>query len=173
MENLYKILQVNKYATQEEIKKSYRALVYKHHPDKNFGNENKSEEMCKSLNFAYNILKDKVKRKSYDDYGTTDGSIRLESVLEKFVEDIADLNINREQNIKETVDKGYGKNFRECSVCNGTGIVESGKGFFVITEPCKRCNGEGFIEINNNNNDDNNNNILNMFFPNNNYRMGG
>lgn len=59
--NYYELLGVNKNASQEEIKKKYRELVKKHHPD--VGGDT---ELFKKINEAYEILKDPVKRQQYD-----------------------------------------------------------------------------------------------------------
>lgn len=64
----YKILGVDKKATQEEIKKTYRKLAVKFHPDKNPGDK-KSEEKFKEINEANDVLSDPEKRKKYDDLG--------------------------------------------------------------------------------------------------------
>jgi len=64
----YKILGVDKKASQAEIKKAYRKLAVKHHPDKNQGNK-ASEEKFKELNEAYEVLGDPEKRKKYDSLG--------------------------------------------------------------------------------------------------------
>ncbi len=64
----YKILGVDKKASQEEIKKVYRKLAVKYHPDKNPGDK-KSEEKFKEINEAYDVLSDKDKRKKYDTLG--------------------------------------------------------------------------------------------------------
>ncbi|MBE0648871.1 MAG: J domain-containing protein [Bacteroidales bacterium] len=64
----YKILGVSKTATQDEIKKSYRKLAVKYHPDKNQGNK-ESEERFKEIGEAYEVLKDPEKRKKYDKLG--------------------------------------------------------------------------------------------------------
>ena len=61
----YKILGVSKTATEEEIKKAYRKLAHKYHPDKPGGNENKFKE----LNEAYQVLSSREKRSQYDKYG--------------------------------------------------------------------------------------------------------
>jgi curved DNA-binding protein len=61
----YKILGVPKSATQDEIKKEYRKLAIKYHPDKNPGDK-KSEEKFKEINEAYDVLGDAEKRKKYD-----------------------------------------------------------------------------------------------------------
>ena len=64
----YKVLGVDKKASQEEIKKAYRKLAVKYHPDKNPGDK-KSEEKFKEINEANDILGDVEKRKKYDDLG--------------------------------------------------------------------------------------------------------
>jgi molecular chaperone DnaJ len=61
----YKALGVDKKASDEEIKKAYRKLARKHHPDANQGDE-KSEERFKEIQEAYSILSDPEKRKAYD-----------------------------------------------------------------------------------------------------------
>ena len=63
--NYYKILGVEKTATFAEIKKRYRELAKKHHPDVNNGSK-KAENNFKILSVAYDVLSDKKKRKEYD-----------------------------------------------------------------------------------------------------------
>jgi molecular chaperone DnaJ len=69
--NPYEELGVGRNASQEEIKKAYKKLAVKHHPDKNGGSK-ESEEKFKKLNEAYDILSDSTKRANYDRFGTTD-----------------------------------------------------------------------------------------------------
>jgi curved DNA-binding protein len=64
----YKILGIDKKATQDDIKKAYRALAVKHHPDKNAGNK-EAEEKFKLINEANSVLSDLEKRKKYDELG--------------------------------------------------------------------------------------------------------
>lgn len=65
MKDYYKILGVEKGASEEEVKKAYRSLAHKYHPDKAGGDEKKFKE----INEAYQILSDKQKRAQYDRFG--------------------------------------------------------------------------------------------------------
>lgn len=65
----YKILGVDKNATEKEIKKAFRKLARKYHPDVNPGNT-EAEAKFKEINEAYEVLKDKEKRAKYDQLGS-------------------------------------------------------------------------------------------------------
>jgi molecular chaperone DnaJ len=67
-EDYYSILGVSKNASAEEIKKAYRKLAIKYHPDKNPGNK-EYEEKFKEATSAYDVLKDPQKKATYDRYG--------------------------------------------------------------------------------------------------------
>lgn len=64
----YKILEIDTKATPEEVKKAYRTLAKKYHPDKNLGNK-KAEENFKLVNEANEVLGDPEKRKQYNELG--------------------------------------------------------------------------------------------------------
>ncbi|KAM7264719.1 hypothetical protein ACFE04_002402 [Oxalis oulophora] len=65
----YKILQVEKNAKEEDLKKSYRKLAMKWHPDKNPNNKKQAEAKFKEISEAYDVLSDPQKRAIYDQYG--------------------------------------------------------------------------------------------------------
>ena len=65
MKDHYNILGVAKDASQDEIKKAFRKLAQKYHPDKNQGDEN-SDKKFKEINESYQVLSDKQKRQEYD-----------------------------------------------------------------------------------------------------------
>lgn len=65
----YKSLGVQRDASPDEIKKVYRKLARKYHPDLNPGNK-KAEEKFKEINEAYEVLRDEDKRKKYDTLGS-------------------------------------------------------------------------------------------------------
>lgn len=64
----YEVLEVNQNASDTEIKKAYRRLALKHHPDKNPGDK-KAEDRFKELSEAYAVLSDPQKRATYDQFG--------------------------------------------------------------------------------------------------------
>lgn len=65
----YKILGVDKNASNDEIKKAYRRLAKKYHPDLN-PNDKEAQEKFKDINEAYEVLGDQQKRKKYDAFGS-------------------------------------------------------------------------------------------------------
>ena len=65
MKDYYKILGIQKNTSKEEVKKAYRKLAHKYHPDKPGGNEEKFKE----INEAYSVISDDKKRAEYDAYG--------------------------------------------------------------------------------------------------------
>lgn len=74
--DFYNTLDVGRDASADEIKKAYRKLAMKYHPDQNKDNP-KAEEKFKEINEAYDVLKDEQKRAAYDRYGSSafDGSM--------------------------------------------------------------------------------------------------
>src|SRR5436853_4070038 len=64
----YKVLGVNKHATEKEIKSAYRKLARKHHPDLN-PDDAEAKKKFQQINEANEVLSDPEKRKKYDQYG--------------------------------------------------------------------------------------------------------
>ncbi|XP_034431594.1 dnaJ homolog subfamily C member 5-like isoform X3 [Hippoglossus hippoglossus] len=90
-DSLYKVLGLERGATQEDIKKAYRKLALRHHPDKNPDNPGAAEKF-KEINNANSILSDENKRKIYDEYGSMglyvaeqfgDDSVKLHFLVNK------------------------------------------------------------------------------------------
>lgn len=150
----YSILGVDKNATQDEIKKAYRKLSKKYHPDRNPGNK-EAEEKFKEINESYDVLSDVEKRKQYDnpnpfanfggfDYGDFSfngfgfGNRKEQYEPVQNGDDIyvqVNIDINDIYNLG-TKDITYLRK-KKCSVCNGKAekqICEHCRGTGVITE---------------------------------------
>ncbi|MEQ2258166.1 DnaJ subfamily B member 6-A, partial [Xenotaenia resolanae] len=69
MVDYYSVLGVPRNASQDDIKKAYRKLALKWHPDKNPDNKEEAERKFKELAEAYEVLSDKSRRDAYDRYG--------------------------------------------------------------------------------------------------------
>jgi DnaJ-class molecular chaperone len=65
-EDLYKILGVSENASDEEIKKAYKKLAVRWHPDKNQDNREEAEKKFKEISHAFSVLKDKQQKQEYD-----------------------------------------------------------------------------------------------------------
>ncbi|HAV92291.1 TPA: molecular chaperone DnaJ, partial [candidate division WOR-3 bacterium] len=65
----YKTLEIEKNASPDEIKKAYRALAKKYHPDLNRENKAEAEKKFKEVSEAYEVLIDPKKKSIYDQYG--------------------------------------------------------------------------------------------------------
>lgn len=70
-ENYYDILGIKKDASEEDIKKAYKKLALRWHPDRNKGNEAQANGKFQKITQAYSVLSDKERREKYDKYGVT------------------------------------------------------------------------------------------------------
>lgn len=133
----YKILGVSEAATPDEIKKNYRNLAFRHHPDKNPG----SQELMKELNEAYAVLSNPEKKREYDQlrrgFGSfardrfrqthTDEDIFRDSDINQIFEELSRIfGFSRPEDIFSRA-PFYGRNYREFKF-KGPGV--SGGGFF-------------------------------------------
>ena len=71
--NYYETLGIPKTASSDEIKKAYKKMAMKYHPDRNKGSKD-AEEKFKSVNEAYQVLSDEKKKKNYDQFGSAEGA---------------------------------------------------------------------------------------------------
>lgn len=144
-ENLYDVLEINETATLDEIKKSYRQLAIKYHPDKNSDPE--APERFKKINHAYSVLSDENKRMKYDKFGL-DG-LDEEDPDEVFARvfkqhrKIQPIIINLEVKLSE-IYSGVTKRVnyhrkKNCPGCDGTGDA------LKHVNECQDCKGVGFI----------------------------
>ena len=162
----YEILGVSRSATKEEIKKAYRKLAMKYHPDRNPGDK-KAEEKFKLINEAYQVLSDNEKRAIYDRYGKEGLEGRgyrpktnFEDIFDMFKEIFGDFGFNEyEEELPYDIDRAievelefeeavYGVSkeieidyFALCPKCKGTGAKTK--------TTCPTCKGQGKVIISN------------------------
>ena len=166
----YQSLGVSRDASAAEIKKAYKKLAMKHHPDRNQGDK-ASEEKFKELSEAYEVLSDSNKRQTYDQFGHEgmdsrfggsaggfSGSGSFNDIFGDVFGDIfggggrsqprrgSDLEYQIELSLEEAVS---GKEVKmkiptsvNCTDCNGTG-AKNGTAF----STCPQCNGAGQIRM--------------------------
>jgi DnaJ family protein A protein 2 len=171
--DLYAILELKKDATEEEIKKSYRKLAQKWHPDKN-KNKEEATQKFQEISKAYEILSDPEKREKYDKYGLNgngnemEGFNPFENMFNPFGmrppqkennKQLLNINITlkylyegKEKIIKITSKVKCDKcntTITKCNECNGRGIKiltrQMGPMIQQQQLPCSSCNQKGKI----------------------------
>ncbi len=141
-EDFYNLLGVSREASEKDIKKAFRNLSLKYHPDRNKGNE-QSHEMFLKINKAYETLTDPDKRKIYDIYGeeglNQEQNIQARSNMQKGPNAKLELQVDLSElysgNVKEM---SISKNV-VCKKCHGTG------GKLGHTKTCPKCKGRGAV----------------------------
>jgi DnaJ-class molecular chaperone len=103
-ENYYSILEVNRNATNSEIKKSYRKLAMKYHPDKCSGEEDRFKKIAE----AYSVLSDKTKKSQYDICGFSE--INIGDPMEIFSQIFSDFNPDIFANISDNIINKFSNN---------------------------------------------------------------
>src|SRR6187549_1154613 len=168
----YEVLEVERTATDEQIKRAYRKLAVKFHPDKN-PDDPHAEEKFKELGEAYDVLMDPDKRAAYDrfghaafaqggagfgggGFGTRSDDRRRGSDLRYDMEiKLEEAAFGAEKTIEieklDACDKCHGSGAEAgsrkttCPTCAGRGQVISSRGFFHVSQTCPRCHGAGEI----------------------------
>ena len=155
--NYYEILGISRDASAEEIKKSYRSLALKFHPDKNLG-DSAAEDRFKEISEAYQVLGDPVRRQEYDSPPSSFGRDGFADIFSQFDFGGAfseifggrkkqrprynpDIDVEMEISFADSVlgsvkPVGLSRNVR-CDTCKGTGSL-SGK-----ISACEPCGGSG------------------------------
>ncbi len=168
MTEYYEILGVPRNATQADIKKAFRSLALKYHPDRNPGDK-EAEEKFKEINEAYSVLSDPEKRANYDRYGRAEGvgagfgaftGAGFGDIFEDIFGDFFgftgqrrprpakgndlryDLDITLEESAFGTEKEIDIPKWETCSTCSGSGS-EPGKG----PVGCSQCKGTGNIRF--------------------------
>lgn len=168
----YEILGISKNAGEREIKKAYKRLAIKYHPDRNQHKDKNTENKFKEIKEAYDILSDSKKRSAYDQYGHSafdqnnlgggssfNSSNDFSDIFGEVFGDIfgrthngsenkrgSDLCYNMNLNLEEAV-SGINKEiiiptFISCNHCNGSGAKPGTK-----PHTCTRCQGTGQFHI--------------------------
>ncbi|TBR09938.1 MAG: molecular chaperone DnaJ, partial [Rugosibacter sp.] len=164
--DFYEILGVNRDASNEDIKKAYRKLAMKHHPDRNPDNP-KSEGLFKEAKEAYEILSDEQKRAAYDQYGHAGVDPQARGGGSGFGDSFSDIfgdifgggggsrsNVYRGADLRYNLeisleDAAHGSETRiriptmaECEACEGSGAKKG-------TQPktCPTCAGHGQVRM--------------------------
>ena len=166
----YKVLDVARTASEAEIKKAYRRLAMKYHPDRN-PNDHEAEDKFKEAKEAYEVLCDEQKRAIYDQHGHDGlaargsggfgGADAFTDIFGDVFGDIfgggrrgggrqvfrgADLRYDLELDLEQAV-FGYTASVEfatlgECEACNGSGAAPGSK-----TTTCETCNGAGQVRM--------------------------
>ena len=165
----YEILGVNKGASDQDIKKAYRRMAMKYHPDRNPDNKS-AEEHFKEIHEAFEVLSDNQKKSAYDQYGHASVDSSMDSMVhasgfgEIFGDVFGDifggggshskssvqrgsdvrfqLKLSLEEAVKGTIKKINIPFLSHCKMCNGSGAKKN-----TSATTCTTCGGIGQIRV--------------------------
>ena len=107
LKDYYQILGVSREASAQDVKKAFRRLALRYHPDRNPDNPKQAEEKFKEINEAYQVLSDELKRRQYDRLISWPGYSRRTIVINNTPNDRADMDLLREV-LQRLADIGLG-----------------------------------------------------------------
>jgi len=107
LKDYYQILGVSREASAQDVKKAFRRLALRYHPDRNPDNPKQAEEKFKEINEAYQVLSDEQKRRQYDRLISWPGYSRRTIVINNTPNDRADMDLLREV-LQRLADIGLG-----------------------------------------------------------------
>ena len=154
----YEVLGVSKDASDAEIKKAFKKLALKYHPDRNPDDPKAAEEKFKEINEAYSVLSNSQKRAQYDvDIALKQAAFGTEMEIEvpkeetcdhchgegaepgSKVDTCPDCHGTGQQRVVQNTPFGQMVNVRTCSRCGGSGKI--------IHDKCKKCHGSGTVKV--------------------------
>jgi len=161
----YKILGVDKNCTNNELKKEYRRLMKKHHPDMNNG---QYSQIALDIISSYKILSDNESKRIYDEtlrkkkrsgsYVYVNDEINNILFRKSDIKKLHDINISMTINNTDTIKSiRYARNER-CTECNGIGYEKyticrscngTGTAGLINIRKCNMCNGDGILNMSN------------------------
>ena len=106
LKDYYRILDVNRDARAEDIRKAFRRLALRYHPDRNPSNSKEAEEKFKEINEAYEVLSDEEERRQHDYLTGLSGYPRSRIVMEDAFSESLEVDVVREM-LQELANLGF------------------------------------------------------------------
>ena len=157
-QDFYKILGVDRNASQDDIKKAYRKLAMKYHPDRNANNPS-AEENFKKVSQAYEVLGDPQKKSEYDNprhQNPFGGGFGFDDIFGEFFgrhhqrrnnrtakkgnNKTVDILLDIHESVNGTIKKVKIKRSKKCDPCKGTGSTKT-----TYDKVCDTCKGSGVL----------------------------